>query len=180
MGPVPADFVPKWRALAAHLGVVNVWAVLVATVTLAIIVVWPRVSRRIPSPFVALIVATAAVQLLHLPVETIGSRFGVINASLPAPALPAISLHQLPSLAGAAFTIALLGAIESLLSAVVADGWELLAVAAIKYPSTYTPRIVLGVFHFLNVEMHHDPLRSRACVPVAPSLHRRLVLLQPP
>ena len=122
MGPVPADFVPKWRALAAHLGVVNVWAVLVATVTLAIIVVWPRVSRRIPSPFVALIVATAAVQLLHLPVETIGSRFGVINASLPAPALPAISMHQLPSLAGAAFTIALLGAIESLLSAVVADG----------------------------------------------------------
>src|SRR5205823_4226290 len=76
----------------------------------------------IPSPFVALIAATAAVQLLHLPVETIGSRFGVINASLPAPALPAISVHQLPSLAGAAFTIALLGAIESLLSAVVADG----------------------------------------------------------
>jgi len=122
MGPVPAEFVLKWRALVAHLGAVNGWAIAVAALTLALILGWPRVNRRIPSPFVALILATAAVQLFHLPVETIGSRFGVINASLPAPALPAISFHQIPALTGAAFTIALLGAIESLLSAVVADG----------------------------------------------------------
>lgn len=122
MGPVPAEFVLKWRALAARFGAINGWAVLVATLTLAIIVFWPRVNRRIPSPFVALIIATVAVQLLHLPVETIGSRFGVINAALPAPSLPAVTFHQIPSLAGPAFTIALLGAIESLLSAVVADG----------------------------------------------------------
>ena len=87
-----------------------------------IIVGWPYVNRRIPSPFVALIATTALVQLLHLPVETIGSRFGVIDAALPTPALPAVSLQQLPGLFGAAFTIALLGAIESLLSAVVSDG----------------------------------------------------------
>src|SRR5207247_10624869 len=69
------------------------------------------------------IVATATlVQLLLLPVETIGTRFGVITAALPRPALPAITLAQLPALMGPAFTIALLGAVESLLSAVVSDG----------------------------------------------------------
>jgi len=122
MGPVPAEFVLKWRAFVAHLGAVNAWAILVAALTLAIILAWPRVNRRIPSPFVALIVATAAVQIFHLPVETIGSRFGAINMGLPQPTLPTITLPQLPGLLGPAFTIALLGAIESLLSAVVADG----------------------------------------------------------
>src|SRR5690348_17493206 len=118
MGPVPAEFVLKWRAFAAHLGAVNAWSILVAALTLAIILAWPRVNRRIPSPFVALIVATAAVQIVHLPVETIGSRFGAINMGLPLPTLPTIALPQLPGLLGPAFTIALLGAIESLLSAV--------------------------------------------------------------
>jgi len=122
MGTVPADFLEKWRAFGAHLRTVNPWAVLVAVLTVAIIVGWPRVNRRIPSPFVALIVTTALVQLLHLPVETIGTRFGVINATLPSPTLPAVTLEQLPRLMGPAFTIALLGAVESLLSAVVADG----------------------------------------------------------
>jgi len=121
-GPVPAEFLARWRSVAAHFGSLNPWAVAVSVATLAIIVFWPRLNRRIPSPFVALIVTTAAVQLLHLPVDTIGSRFGVINASLPAPSLPAVSFQQIPGLMGAAFTIALLGAVESLLSAVVADG----------------------------------------------------------
>src|SRR5438876_668316 len=121
-GPVPAEFLPRWRTVAAHFGSLNPWAVVVSLLTLAIIVFWPRLNRRIPSPFVALIVTTAAVQLLHLPVDTIGSRFGVINAALPAPSLPAVTFHQMPGLMGAAFTIALLGAVESLLSAVVADG----------------------------------------------------------
>src|SRR5437762_1361847 len=122
MGPVPAEFVARWRTFAAHLNSLNPWAVGVGVVTVAIIVLWPRVNRRIPSPFVALIVTTAAVQLGHLPVDTIGSRFGVINAALPAPSLPAVTFRQIPGLMGAAFTIALLGAVESLLSAVVADG----------------------------------------------------------
>jgi sulfate permease, SulP family len=76
----------------------------------------------VPGPFVALVAATAAVQLLHLPVETIGTRFGPIAAGLPAPRLPSLSLHALPELAAPAFAIAMLGAIESLLSAVVSDG----------------------------------------------------------
>src|SRR5438105_6131012 len=122
MGPVPADFVARWRTFVAHLDSLNLWAVAVGAVTVAIIVVWPRINRRVPSPFVALIVTTAAAQLWHLPVDTIGSRFGVINAVLPAPSLPAVTFRQIPGLMGAAFTIALLGAVESLLSAVVADG----------------------------------------------------------
>jgi len=122
MGTVPPEFVEKWRAFGGHLATMNPWAVSVSVLTLAIIVAWPRFNRRIPSPFVALIITTALVQLLHLPVETIGTRFGVINAALPRPALPAITLAQLPALMGPAFTIALLGAVESLLSAVVSDG----------------------------------------------------------
>jgi len=122
MGPVPAAFWARWRTFGAHLSSLNPWAVAVALLTVTIVVAWPRVSRRIPSPLVALLSTTAAVQLLHLPVDTIGSRFGVISAALPAPTLPAVSFQQIPALVGAAFTIALLGAIESLLSAVVADG----------------------------------------------------------
>ena len=122
MGTVPAEFLAKLRAYAAHIGDVTPAAVGVSLLALAIIVLWPRVSRRIPAPFVALIVTTAVVQLFGIPVETIGSRFGEISASLPTPSLPTVTLSQLRELIGPAFTIALLGGIESLLSAVVADG----------------------------------------------------------
>jgi SulP family sulfate permease len=77
---------------------------------------------RLPSPFVALMVTTVLVQVLELPVETIASRFGEIAAGLPRPTLPSISLAHVRELVGPAFAIAALGAIESLLSAVVADG----------------------------------------------------------
>jgi SulP family sulfate permease len=122
MGPVPADFLDKWRSFAAHAGSYNLPALAIATATIAIIVLWPRVSHRVPAPFVALLATTAAATLLHLPVETIGSRFGAIAAALPHPMLPHITVEQMKMLVGPAFTIALLGAVESLLSAVVADG----------------------------------------------------------
>src|SRR3989441_6669116 len=122
MGAVPVAFLEKWQAFGTRLGTLNSWALAVSVLALGIIVGWPYINRRIPSPFVALILPTALVHLLHIPVETIGARFGVINAALPKPALPAVPLGQLPGLFGAAFTIALLGAIESLLSAVVSDG----------------------------------------------------------
>jgi sulfate permease, SulP family len=83
---------------------------------------WPAASRRVPGPFVALLVTTALVQLLQLPVETIGSRFGAISASIPTPAMPQLTLAQVQALVAPALTIAVLGAVESLLSAVVADG----------------------------------------------------------
>jgi len=122
MGTVPADFLEKWAAFAAHLGSVNLYAVGVSALALAIIIVWPRINRRIPGPFVALVVATVVVQLFHLPVETIGSKFGGISASLPHLSIPHPTIAQVQLLVAPAFTIALLGAVESLLSAVVADG----------------------------------------------------------
>ena len=122
MGDVPAGFIERWGAFAENIGTTNPWAVAVASFTLLMLVVWPRINRRIPAPFVALIVTTAAVHLFALPVETIGTRFGEINASLPEPVVPRVSFEQLRSLVGPAFAIAMLAAIESLLSAVVADG----------------------------------------------------------
>jgi len=122
MATVPADFLEKWRAFAANIGSTNGWAIGVSLVSLAILILWPRVSRRVPAPFVALIVATAAVKFFHLPVETIGDRFGEIHARFPAPRLPLVSIEMLRGLILPAFTIAMLAGIESLLSAVVADG----------------------------------------------------------
>jgi SulP family sulfate permease len=122
MDAVPATFVAKWDAYAHAFDSVNPWALVVAVATFTIILVWPKIERRIPGPFVALIVTTVGAHLLRLPVETIGARFGVIHAGLPHPSLPPITLALVASLAGPAFTIAMLAAIESLLSAVVADG----------------------------------------------------------
>jgi sulfate permease, SulP family len=122
MGAVPAEFIDKWRAIGAHLGSVSLPAIAISALSIAIILLWPRVNRRIPSPFVALIAATAVTQLMHLPIETIGTRFGGISAALPHPVMPHLTVSQITSLVGPAFTIALLGAVESLLSAVVADG----------------------------------------------------------
>ncbi|MEP7087888.1 MAG: SulP family inorganic anion transporter [Gemmatimonadota bacterium] len=122
MGTVPAAFLAKWQAYASAIATVSLPALAVSLSALAIILLWPRVSRRVPGPFVALIVTTVGVYLLHLPVETIGSRFGEIAASVPHPRVPHLTLEQVTSLVGPAFTIALLAAVESLLSAVVADG----------------------------------------------------------
>ena len=118
----PAEFVERMVIYAETIGQTSFAAVGVCLATLVVLVVWPRVSRRVPSPFVALIVTTVAARLLHLPVETIGDRFGEISARLPVPAWPSISLADARALVGPAFAIATLGAIESLLSAVVADG----------------------------------------------------------
>jgi SulP family sulfate permease len=121
MGAVPADFVEKIAAFGDAAGITPA-AIGIALLSLGIIIAWPRISQKIPGPFVALIVATAVVKLFNLPVETIGSRFGEISGSIPTPSVPRMSLEQVGSLVGPAFTIALLGAVESLLSAVVADG----------------------------------------------------------
>lgn len=122
MGEVPAEFFEKWRAFAADLDTLNPAAVGIAGLSLAIVLVWPRVTRRVPGPFVALIVGSVLVAVTGLDVETIGTRFGTLSARLPMPSLPHFDLAVVRELVGPAFTIALLGAIESLLSAVVADG----------------------------------------------------------
>lgn len=122
MGAVPADFISKWIAYGLHFTSVNVYAAGMAVVTVLVVLLWPRVSHKVPGSLVAILLTTFVVQFFKLPVETIGSRFGTIAAALPAPHIPGISWAIIQQLIRPAFTIALLGAIESLLSAVVADG----------------------------------------------------------
>jgi sulfate permease, SulP family len=118
----PAELIERIQAYVEHAGTVNVYAVGITLLTLLILILWPRLSHRVPAPLVALLAGTAAAQLLDFPVETIGGRFGAIPSTLPSPVLPSVSFAELRELVGPALAIATLGAIESLLSAVVADG----------------------------------------------------------
>jgi SulP family sulfate permease len=122
MGAVPAPFVEKWQAFARAAHTISPASVGLSAASLAVLLLWPRVSRRIPAPIVVILLATAAVAWMRLPVETIGSRFGTIPAALPAVRLPSVSVQRLRELFSPSLTVALLCAIESLLSAVVADG----------------------------------------------------------
>lgn len=122
MGDVPADFIEKWQAFIQHFNSINLYAVAIASSTILVIYLFPFVTKKIPGSLIAILITTAIVQWFQLPVETIGSRFGEIHASLPAPAVPEISFQLIREMMQPAFTIAMLGAIESLLSAVVSDG----------------------------------------------------------
>lgn len=122
MGDIPADFINKWESYFANFRSANIYAFLIAAATVLIVFLWPKITHRIPGSLIAIILTTAAVHLLHLPVETIGSKFGTIPSSLPKPVVPDLEFSTIKNLIQAAFTIALLGGIESLLSAVVADG----------------------------------------------------------
>ena len=119
---MPADFIEKLEVLWRAAGTTNPWAVGIAVFTLGLLVIWRRFDFRVPGPIVALVVTAAAAKLFDLPVETIGSRFGALDLAIPTPSLPSLSLAEVRGLVGPAFTIAALGAIESLLSAMVADG----------------------------------------------------------
>ena len=122
MADVPADFLEKWKAYFEHLNYISLSAILIAVSTIVITIYFSKITHRVPGSLVAILLATAAVSIFHLPVETIGSHFGAIPSSLPAPHLPNIDWKTIQYLIRPAFTIAILGAIESLLSAVVADG----------------------------------------------------------
>lgn len=123
---VPGDFIEKWALYFRHFDTVNWWNTLVAVLSIAIIALTPKLMRRIPGSLVAIVVMTAAVWALRRyagidSIDTIGDRF-TIRSELPAAALPALDWEAVRSLFPVAVTIALLGAIESLLSATVADG----------------------------------------------------------
>ncbi|MET3499936.1 SulP family sulfate permease [Mucilaginibacter rubeus] len=122
MGNVPADFISKWIGYSRHLSSLNLYALFIGVFTLLVVLLWPMVTRKVPGSLIAIVMSTLLVRYFHLPVETIGSRFGVITAALPHPVMPDVSLETIRQLIRPAFTIALLCSIESLLSAVVADG----------------------------------------------------------
>ncbi|TRC96038.1 SulP family inorganic anion transporter [Mesorhizobium sp. WSM4303] len=121
-GPEPGPLLPKLMAIGAAAGTINISATLVAVLTIATIVAVKRWRPGWPGMLIAVGLASLVVALLSLPAETIGTRYGGIPRSLPFPALPALSLDKAIAVLPDAVAFALLGAIESLLSAVVADG----------------------------------------------------------
>jgi SulP family sulfate permease len=118
----PGEFIPKLEMLARSLHTANLTATAVAAVSIAVIVGLRRLRPHWPGILIAVVVAALATWALSLPIETIGSRFGGIPRELPAPAWPRFSLDKMQAVLPDAIAFALLGAIESLLSAVVADG----------------------------------------------------------
>jgi sulfate permease, SulP family len=122
MAHEPAALLPKLQGIGASLATINPAAVVLSAIAIGIIVGLRRVRPQWPGMLVAIAVTAALVALFHLDVATIGSRFGEVPRSLPAPALPPFDLAKIRAVLPDAVAIALLGAIESLLSAVVADG----------------------------------------------------------
>ena len=119
---VPADFVAKWIEYARNVSHIDPYTVGVGLVSLLIIVFWPRVTRKVPGQLVAILAVTVAVQFFQIPVDTIQSRFGGMPSGLPTPHLPHVTWPMIQELFSPALTIAILASLESLLSAVVADG----------------------------------------------------------
>lgn len=123
---VPSDFIEKWICYFNNFSTVDLWSSVIGIVSVVIIMLTPKVSKKIPGSLVAIIVMTIAALLLKQfagveSIETIGDRFAISN-SLPEATVPALSWETIKNLVSPAITIAILGAIESLLSAAVADG----------------------------------------------------------
>ena len=132
MDKVPSDFIEKWIAYISDFGTIDLWSALVGIGSVAVIATWPMIARynnvlkKLPGSLIAIIVMTVAVLLLKqyagvTSVETIGDRFSISN-QLPGAEMPSLSWDVIKGLVSPAITIAILGAIESLLSATVADG----------------------------------------------------------
>jgi len=119
---VPSEFIEKIIVYAEHITTVNYYSFALAGGSLALMILWAKLTKKIPGSLIALLLATAVTAIFNLPVETIGSRFGEIKSSLPSPHGFSFDLATIRNLIMPATTIALLAAIESLLSAVVADG----------------------------------------------------------
>lgn len=119
---VPSEFWDKIIAYGKNIGTINVTATVIGLVAVAIMLIWPKVTDKIPGSLVAIIVTTAIVYFAKLDVNTIGSVYGQLDSSFPKFHVPAISMKLVQQMLSPAFTIAVLAAIESLLSAVVSDG----------------------------------------------------------
>jgi sulfate permease, SulP family len=118
---VPSEFMPRMIALARAAGSFSLEATLTAAATLAVVLLWPRITKHVPGSIIGLAIATLACVLFALPVETIGTKFGGIPLGLPKISIPEFRADLIMPLLPSAVTVAMLAAIESLLSAVVAD-----------------------------------------------------------
>jgi sulfate permease, SulP family len=120
--PVPSEFLERMAVLGGNTRTIRWETVALAGTSLAIILLWPRVTKRFPGSILALLLATVATSAFHLNVETIGTKFGGIPQGFPHFAIPQFHAAHILPLLPSVFTVALLAAVESLLSAVVADG----------------------------------------------------------
>jgi SulP family sulfate permease len=121
IGEVPSAFLPRMRVLLEHVGTISWPAFAVSVTSLAIVILLPRAAKRVPGSIVAMLACTIFVALAGFPIETIGSKFGGIPTGLPKISIPEFRLDQVIPLFPSALAVALLAAVESLLSAVVAD-----------------------------------------------------------
>lgn len=119
---VPSEFLNKVIAYVQNISTLNLTATLIGVVAVIIMLLWPKVTDKIPGSLVAIIITTAIVYFAKLPVNTIGSVYGELNSAFPTFHAPALSMKLVQEMISPAFTIAILAGIESLLSAVVSDG----------------------------------------------------------
>ncbi len=178
----PSEFIERIAMLWAHIDTINISAVLMASASLAIILLFPRLNKRIPGSIVALLLGTTLAMVLDLPIETIGSKFGDIPTGLPTLTIPSFQPDLIIPLLPSALTVALLAAVESLLSAVVADGMsgdkhnsnaELIAqgVANLATP------LVGGIPATGAIARTATNIRSGAKTPIAGIIHALTLLL---
>lgn len=119
---VPSEFLDKVIIYAKNIRSINLTATLIGIAAVAIMLLWPKVTDKIPGSLIAIIVTTAVVYFAKLPVNTIGSVYGELNSAFPGFHVPSLSMKLVQEMLSPAFTIAILAGIESLLSAVVSDG----------------------------------------------------------
>jgi len=182
LAEVPAAFFDKWPAFWAVRDTLSIPSLAVAAGALAVIVLLRRYAPRLPGFLIAVVLASVVVLVLGLPVETIGSRFGGVSSSIPMPSLPEVTFARLGELLPSAFTIAFLAGVESLLSAVVADGMtgrrhrsncELVAQGVANAASA----LVGGIPATGAIARTATNIRAGARTPVAGMIHAVIILL---
>jgi len=119
---IPPEFLGKWSLYMQAISKIDFSTSLIGITALLIIILWPKINKKIPGALIALIVTSVMVSVFNMDVATIGSKFGELSSKLPVMSIPQLDINQIKLLIPSAFTIAILGSIESLLSAVVSDG----------------------------------------------------------
>ena len=122
IGAVPTKFIEKWQLYFSSFDKIQWMPFLIGAIALTILIIWPRINKRIPASLISIVVTTALVAVLNLDVQTIGTQYTDLSSSFPTPSIPNITWSKIEDLISPAFTIAFLCSLESLLSAVVSDG----------------------------------------------------------
>ncbi|MDE5977494.1 MAG: sulfate permease [Turicibacter sp.] len=122
LSSVPISFVNKWKLYFTSLDHIQLEPTIIGIIALAILIIWPRVNKKIPASLISIIVTTLIVFFLKLDVQTIGTQYANLSSVFPIPSIPQITWNKIEALLSPAFTIAFLCSLESLLSAVVSDG----------------------------------------------------------